>query len=116
MKFIGDQELESRILNSEGFLLVSFWETGSTACQHFRPEYKQLAESLHLNDGFNPPGGFSMVSLLVDENPSETESLGVTHVPTSLLFHKGKQIARWEGPYNALALADRIIEAVKKRV
>lgn len=116
MKYVSDHDLEARIFHSSGFLLAVFTSYDSEACLRFAPECAKLWASLHNNDTFNPPGGFSIVALNVDENPSETESLGVIAVPTILLFHKGEPVGKWEGPYTALALAGRIIDAVKKRV
>jgi thioredoxin-like negative regulator of GroEL len=116
MKFVNDTELEARIFNAEGFVLVAFLSGDSEACKHFRPEYYEIPDILSRNDGFHPPGGMESVAIDTDENPSETESLCVTAVPTTLLFHKGEEIGRWEGPYNAPSLATRIADIVKKRV
>ena len=116
MKYLNDRDLEARIHSSEGFLLVAFLSHESVACRHFIPEYEKIYNTLHLNDSFNPPGGLAVVALNIDENPSETESLGVFATPTNLLYHQGAQVAKGEGQYSALALSDRIIEAVKKRV
>jgi thioredoxin-like negative regulator of GroEL len=116
MKYVNDHELEARIFHFDGFLLAIFLGAESTPCKQFLPECDKLLASLHNNEGFQPPGGFSVVALNVNENPSETESLGVSAIPTTMLFHKGQTIGKWEGPYSALALAGRIIDAVKKRV
>ena len=116
MKYVNDAQLEARISNADGFVLVAFLSSDSEPCKHFRPEYHEIEDILSRNAGFNPPGGMVTLAIDVDENPSETASLAVTAVPTTLLFHKGEEIGRWEGPYNAPSLATRIADIVKKRV
>lgn len=116
MKYVNDEQLEARISAADGFVLVAFLSVDSEACKHFRPEYHEIEDILSRNDGFNPPGGMAVVAIDVDENPSETTSLNVSCVPTTLLFNKGEEIGRWEGPYNAPSLATRIADIVKKRV
>ena len=116
MRFVNDQELEARILNSKGFVLVAFLEMCNIPCKNFRSAYERMRRTLFLNDAFNPAGGIEIVAIEADENPSEAECLNVMAYPTTLLFQHGEEIGRWEGPYTCESLAGRISEIIKKRV
>lgn len=103
--YTNDQVLEEILVRGKGWLAVAFLSRMSIPCDHFLPEFLKLSEALD--------GKVRCVRIDVDENPSITEQLGVTAVPTTLLFEKGNERARYEGPYSSEALAERFARTMK---
>lgn len=101
-----DQMLEELLIRSKGWMAVAFLGRLSIPCDHFIPEFNKLAEALD--------GKVRCVRIDVDENPSITDQLGVVAVPTTLLFDRGDEKARYEGPYSSEALAERFAGVMKK--
>jgi len=106
IRVVNDYLLEDLIVGSDvGFLLVAFTTAGSVPCKHFLPEYEKVCMK-SLNALF--------VRIEADENPSLTKILEVTAVPTTLLYRDGRLLGRWEGPYTAEALTERLRLAIKE--
>lgn len=104
LQYTNDIDLQSRIDSRAPFFLVAFLCHDSIPCSHFRPELLRYARKMH-----------ELIPILeidVDENPDITSHLNVTAVPTSLLFHMGKEVLRLEGPYSIEGLEDRIKKAI----
>lgn len=104
-KGINDTELEEILTTEKSWNAVVFLQTSSISCDHFKPEFD--AFSLARKD-------ISCGRLDIDENPSITDKCKVTAVPTVLLFWKGKEVGRWEGPYSHEALLQRVGEAIER--
>lgn len=97
--YTNDQVLEELLIRSKGWMAVAFFSRCSIPCDHFMPEFKKLAEALD--------GKVRFVKIDVDENPTITDQLKVVAVPTTILFEKGNEKAKYEGPYSSEALAER---------
>lgn len=106
VKRVNDQGLEELILESDGYVGVTFFQYGSIPCGHFAPELRALAEA------FRDRVAFATVD--VQENPAITEEHGVTAVPTTLVFKDGEELARYEGPYSREALKERITDILAR--
>lgn len=103
--YTNDQVLEELLISGKSWLAVAFFCRSSIPCDHFMPEFKKLAEVLDSK--------VRCVRIDVDENPTITDQLKVTAVPTTLLFEKGTEKARYEGPYSSEALAQRFANVMK---
>lgn len=104
-KGINDTELEEILAKGKSWNAVVFLQTSSIPCEHFKPEFD--AFSVARKDIF-------CGRLDVDENPSITDTCKVTAVPTVVLFWKGKEVGRWEGPYSHEALLQRVWEVMER--
>jgi thioredoxin-like negative regulator of GroEL len=101
-----DRGLEELILRGAGVSVVAFvYPDGmSIPCKHFRFELESFAGHTRL----------PVYSVSALENPAAADSLKIEAVPTTLLLRDGQIVGKWEGPYSALALGERIAEALKK--
>jgi thioredoxin-like negative regulator of GroEL len=101
---ISDIELREVIQKDRGYSAILFFDYRSIPCHHFKPEFQMFAEEMRL---------IFCGELVCDENPTVTDELGVSAVPTTLLFKGGKELGRWEGPYSHEALKERVVEVIK---
>ena len=101
---IGDIGVRELIQKDRGYSAVLFFDYHSIPCDHFRPEFQVFAKEMRM---------VFCAELVCDENPTITDELGVSAVPTTLLFKGGKELGRWEGPYSYEALKERVIETIK---
>lgn len=97
---LNDQCLEEIILERRGLWTVAFLDYGSIPCDHFRPELEAIARKLD--------GRILFFSIDACENPSMADALGITAVPTLLVFRGDDEIGRYEGPYSREALMERL--------
>jgi len=102
---IGDLELQEILDRDQSWALIAFTSWGSIPCNHFRPEFSALTGHFITK--------VYCAEINVEENPSVTDKLGVVAVPTTLLLRKGKEVARYEGPYSREALIERITPFLK---
>ncbi len=101
-----DVLLANLLVDHEGYAAVAFLAFDSIPCDHFRPELKTLAEKL--------AEWVKFYRLEVVENPTITVELKVSAVPTLVLFKSGVEVQRWEGPYTAVALEERIRKEIRR--
>lgn len=107
VKRISDRDFEDLLAAEKGNFAVAFMSTTSIPCDHFRAELEGLAEILD--------GRLRFYRLDVDENPTITDELSVTAVPTLAVYRKEEEIVRYEGPYSREALKERLETAVFKK-
>jgi thioredoxin 1 len=109
MKWLNDLDLEERLVNHKGLLVVAFFGHESLPCKHFAPEYRAVAESMK--------GDVEFFRIDAVENPFIADVHGVEFVPVTIVFREGDQVACYEGPYNREALKKRISDlmAPKKK-
>jgi thioredoxin-like negative regulator of GroEL len=101
---VTDEEFR-KVLPGPGWIAVLFWTYQSIPCRHFKPEFQKFSDKTTT---------VFCAMLLVDEHPTILSELGVTVVPTTLLFKDGHEWARYEGPYTAEALSERVSQVMKK--
>lgn len=99
-----DRILEQRIIGSRGYVVVAFFMRESIPCDHFRPEYENVASMIE--------GDIEFWRIDAMENPEITDTLGITACPTTLLFRDVEEIRRFEGPYSRETLRDRLKDAM----
>ena len=107
MKWLNDLDLEERLVNHKGLLVVAFFGSESLPCKHFAPEYRSIAESMK--------GDIEFFCVDAVENPFITEACEVDFVPTTVVYRKGEAVARYEGPYGREALQKRIADLMASR-
>jgi thioredoxin-like negative regulator of GroEL len=105
VRYVNDTQLEELLIEEKGWVAIAFLDRSSIPCDHFWPEFKLYAK--HAKK-------VRCVRLDVSENPTLTAQLGVTAVPTTLLFKDSDEVARYEGPYSHEALQDRIGTVISK--
>lgn len=84
MKEISDATFESDVLKKEGMVLVDFWAPWCGPCRMVAPVMEELEKDY--------AGRVEVVKLNVDVNPQVSQALGVTSIPTIILFKDGKPI------------------------
>ena len=106
-KFTNDREVYETLACGKGWVAVAFVRRDIIACQHFLPEFEAYARLVRHS--------VYCVFIDVEENPTITEECLVEAMPTTLVFHKGDEHARFEGPYSFEALKDRIEKMMKSK-
>lgn len=84
MKEISDATFESDVLKKEGMVLVDFWAPWCGPCRMVAPVMEELEKQYE--------GKVEIVKMNVDVNPQVSQSLGITSIPTIILFKDGKPI------------------------
>ena len=79
---------QSEVLASDKPVLVDFWATWCGPCRMVAPIVEELAAE-------TPDVTFAKVD--VDENPDVAMGLGITSIPTLMLFKDGKLVDRLIG-------------------
>lgn len=103
---LNDQKLEELLLTDEGWIAVACVGFGSIPCDHFMPEFEKYAGRVQTK--------VRCCTIEVIENPTISAQLRVDAVPMTLLFWKGKEKARYGGPYSMEALEERIAVVISK--
>ncbi len=88
-----DTNFEEEVLKADKLVLVDFWAEWCMPCRMIEPAVEELAEEYKDN--------LKVVKFNVDENPGIPGELGITGIPTLLLYKNGK-------------IVDQIIGAVPK--
>ena len=94
---LSDSELEDRILQSQGPLLVDFWAEWCGPCRAVAPTLEELGKD-YLDRA-------TIAKLNVDENPEAASRYGVRSIPTLILFQGGEERERLVGAHPKTAIA-----------
>ena len=81
---VGDDDFETRVLNSEQPVVVDFWAEWCGPCKMIAPALEEIAGDMK--------GKVTVAKLNIDENPHTPAKYGVKGIPTLIVF-KGGQVA-----------------------
>lgn len=101
---VGDNDFESKVLQSKTSVLVDFWATWCGPCKMAEPVLEELSEVYK--------DKVLIAKIDVDQNPATTQKYGVMSIPTTILFKDGKEIGRQVGFAGKLAYEDLIKKGV----
>lgn len=82
LRFVGEANFNSQVLQSKGAVLVAFWAPWSKPCHVIDPVLLDVAETC--------AGKIEIVKVNADDNPNLSLWFGVQHIPTLLHFHAGQ--------------------------
>ena len=81
---ISDDNFDSEVLKSDKPVLIDFWAEWCGPCKVLGPVIDEVAEDYSDRVKF--------VKLNIDNNPSNTQKIGIRGIPTLLLFKNGEKI------------------------
>ncbi|MEQ9915217.1 thioredoxin TrxA [Pectobacterium aroidearum] len=80
-----DDSFGTKVLQSEGAILVDFWAEWCGPCKMIAPILDEIAEEFE--------GKLTVTKLNIDENPATAPKYGIRGIPTLLLFKNGEVAA-----------------------
>ena len=83
---ISDSEWEQTVVKSETPVLVDFWAPWCGPCRIVGPIIEELAPSYD--------GKLVVTKMNVDDNPAVAQKLGITSIPTMMIFKGGQVVDR----------------------
>jgi len=86
---VSDASFTQEVLRSDLPVLVDFWAPWCAPCRMVAPTVEKLAREEHRR--------LRVAQLNVDESPVVAGQLGVSGIPTMILFRGGHVIDRWTG-------------------
>lgn len=86
---VNDFSFDQEVINSDKPVLVDFWAEWCMPCKMLSPVIEEVAKSLE--------GKVEIVKVNIDENPMSASQLGITSIPTMVLFDSGKPIGKIVG-------------------
>jgi thioredoxin 1 len=81
LRFLGEANFESEVLQSKRTVLVAFWAPWSKPCQVIEPVLLEVAQTCADN--------IEVLKVNADDNPNLSLWLGVQHIPTLFYFEAG---------------------------
>jgi len=89
IKEINDTNFKEQVLESPLPVLIDFWAPWCVPCRMLTPVIEELAAE---NEGRITVGKFN-----VDDGPNTASSLGISSIPTVMLFNNGEVVDRFVG-------------------
>ena len=86
---VTDAEFEQEVLKSDQPVLVDFWAPWCGPCRQIGPMIEELSSE---NEGTA-----KIRKMNIDESPATPQQLGVTSIPTLVLFKNGAEVQRFVG-------------------
>ncbi len=81
LRFVGEANFDSQVLQSKSAVLVAFWAPWSKPCHVIDPVLLEVAQTC--------AGKIEVVKVNADDNPNLSLWFGVQHIPTLLHFEEG---------------------------
>jgi thioredoxin 1 len=86
VKQISDSDFEQSVLRSDKPVFVDFWAPWCGPCRIVGPIIEELAPSYD--------GKMVVTKMNVDDNPGVAQKLGITSIPTLMIFKDGQLVDR----------------------
>lgn len=102
IKYLNDANFQGEI--DQGVTLVDFYADWCGPCRTIAPIVEELAEEMS--------GRAKVAKLDIDSSQETTSNLGVTSIPTLILFKGGKEVKRVVGVRDKEALKSMIESAI----
>ena len=96
------QELMSKI--KDGVSLIDFNAPWCSPCREQQPIVEKLVQSFK--------GKATILGLDVDQHPDPAMSMGITSIPTLIIFKDGKEIQRFIGKQTEVTLTQSLQNAL----
>lgn len=96
LKFVGETDFGSQVLQSRNATLVAFWAPWSKPCHVIDPVLLEVAQTC--------TGTVEVVKVNADDNPNLSLRFGVQHIPTLILFQAGQIRGRLVGTASKAAI------------
>ncbi len=93
---VNESTFDAEVTNHQGKVLVDFWAPWCGPCRMQTPILEKLTQSGEISA--------KIVKLNTDESPGIAQKMGISSIPTLILFEDGKEIDRMVGvqPEDAL--------------
>ncbi|KAF9069344.1 thioredoxin-like protein [Rhodocollybia butyracea] len=102
VKTIESQKEFNEIISGDKPAIIDFWATWCGPCKMIGPVFEKLSEKPEF-------AGVSFFKADTDAQPALAQQVGVTAMPTFMLFHKGAKVGECKGalPANLTDLVQR---------
>ena len=97
---VNDNEFETKVLNSDGIVLVDFWAEWCGPCRMISPILEELSHDYEEN--------VVVGKLNVDYNPEVSYKYGIRSIPTILFIKDGEVVDKQVGATSKQVLAAKI--------
>lgn len=102
IKYLNDENFQTEI--NQGVTLVDFYADWCGPCRMIAPIVEELATEMN--------GTAKIAKLDIDSAQETTSNLGVTSIPTIIIFKNGKEVKRVVGVKDKDALKAMILAAM----
>ena len=89
IQHVSDSNFELEVVKAEGPVLVDFWAPWCGPCKMITPVLEKLAERFD--------GKLKICKVNTDESPETPGKLGITGIPTLIVFKGGAEVERIVG-------------------
>jgi len=86
---VSDQSFANDVLGAEAPVLVDFWAPWCGPCLRMAPAFEELANEYK--------GRVTFAKMNTDDNPYTAPRYQIQGIPTLIMFHGGKEVARVVG-------------------
>ena len=101
---LSDQNFQTEVLQSSQPVLVDFWAPWCGPCRLIAPVVEQLADE--------NAASLKVAKVNIDESPNIAASLGISSIPTIMIFKNGQVVDRFVGMQPKTRLQNAIEEAI----
>ena len=101
---VTDDSFDRDVIQADGPVLVDFWAEWCAPCRMLGPTIDQLADEY--------AGRVKIAKVDVDTNHQVAARLGISSIPTVILFDRGDAVRRWVGVSPKQAYAEALEEIV----